>query len=213
MQIDRTFGQAILTEAARDLAGQHATDGAVRVAHGNIESHRLTPIERWLEALDQHHVECGSQAMVLFDGLAHLDAGLGGGGHQHVREVELGRLPMRDVGLLADAVDLADHLLDGAEAERRHDLARLFGNVEHEADDVLGLPVELGTQHRILRGDAHRTGVEVALSHHDAARSYERRGGKAELFGAQQSGEHDVAPRWRICPSRLQEHATAQNRS
>jgi hypothetical protein len=34
---------------------------------------------------------------------------------------------------------LADHLVEGAIAHRRHDLAHLFGDEEEEVDDVLGL--------------------------------------------------------------------------
>ena len=56
-----------------------------------------------------------------------------------------------------------------------------------------GLPVELRAQRRILRGDAHRAGVQVALAHHDAAHGDQRRGGEAELLGAQQRGDGDVA--------------------
>ena len=56
-----------------------------------------------------------------------------------------------------------------------------------------GVPVELRAQHRILRGDADRAGVEVALAHHDAAHGDQRRGGEAELLGAEQRGDGDVA--------------------
>ena len=37
------------------------------------------------------------------------------------------------------------------------------------------------------------TGVEVALAHHDAAFDHERRGGEAELVGAEQRADDDVA--------------------
>ena len=56
-----------------------------------------------------------------------------------------------------------------------------------------GCALELLAQRRILRGDAHRTGVQVALAHHDAAHGDQRRGGEAELLGAQQRGDGDVA--------------------
>jgi hypothetical protein len=38
-----------------------------------------------------------------------------------------------------------------------------------------------------------RAGIQVALAHHDAAHGDQRHGGKAELFGAQQRGDHHVA--------------------
>ncbi len=71
--------------------------------------------------------------------------------------------------------------------------AGFFGDHEQVVDDVLRLAGELLAQHRILRGDADRAGVEVALAHHDAAERDQRRGGEAELLGAEHRGDHDVA--------------------
>ena len=70
-----------------------------------------------------------------------------------------------------EPVDAADHFLDGAEAERRHDLAQLLGDEAHEVHDVLGLAGELLAQLRVLGRDAGRAGVQVADAHHDAAQS------------------------------------------
>ena len=56
-----------------------------------------------------------------------------------------------------------------------------------------GLPLKRFAQHRVLGRDADRTGVEVADPHHDAARHHQRRGREAELLGAEQRGDHDVA--------------------
>ena len=63
-----------------------------------------------------------------------------------------------------------------------------------KSHDVLGLAGELLAQLRILRRDADRARVEVALAHHDAADGDERRGREAELLGAEQRRERDVAP-------------------
>jgi hypothetical protein len=52
---------------------------------------------------------------------------------------------------------------------------------------------ERAAQLGVLRGDAHRAGVEVAHPHHDAAADHQRGGGEAELLGAQQRGDDDVA--------------------
>ncbi len=71
--------------------------------------------------------------------------------------------------------------------------AHLLGDEEEEIDDVLRLALELLAQLRILRGDAHRAGVQVALAHHDAAHRDQRRGGEAELLGAQQRGDDHIA--------------------
>ncbi len=100
---------------------------------------------------------------------------------------------MIDAGALLEHIDAADHLIEGAEAELRHVAAHLFGDEEEEIDDVLGRAGESGAQHGVLRGDADGAGVEMALAHHDAAHGDERRGGEAELFGAEQGGDGDVA--------------------
>ena len=83
--------------------------------------------------------------------------------------------------------------LKRAVAHRRHHLAHFFGDEEEEVDDVLGLAGEALAQHRVLRRDADRAGVEVALAHHDAAGRDQRRGREAELVGAEQRADHDVA--------------------
>ena len=112
---------------------------------------------------------------------------------EQLLEVEPARLPVADGALLVEALRLADHLVEGAVAERGHDLAHLLGDEEEVVDGVLGLALELGAQHRVLRGHADRAGVEVALAHHDAAERDQRRGGEAELVGAQQRADHHVA--------------------
>ena len=100
---------------------------------------------------------------------------------------------MVDGAAHVEPVDPADHLVDRAEAQLRHDLAQLFGDEEEVVDDVLGLAGEARAQHRVLRRHADRAGVEVALAHHDAAGRDQRRGGEAELVGAQQRADRDVA--------------------
>ena len=53
--------------------------------------------------------------------------------------------------------------------------------------------LEALAQHGVLRGDAHRAGVQVALAHHDAASGDQRRGGETELVGAQKGADDHVA--------------------
>ena len=100
---------------------------------------------------------------------------------------------MGDDAALVEHLHLPDHLVEGAEAHRRHQLAHLFGDEEEEVDDVLGLAGEALAQHRVLGGDADRAGVEMALAHHDAAGGDQRRRGEAELVGAEQRADDDVA--------------------
>ena len=107
-------------------------------------------------------------------------------------EVEPLRLPVGDRGPRVEPVHLADHLVDRAETELRHQFAEFFGEHEEEVDDVLRLAGELLAELRILGGDAHRTGVEVALPHHDAAHHHQRRRGDAKLLGSEQRGHRHV---------------------
>ena len=87
---------------------------------------------------------------------------------------------------------MADRFFEGAEAECREVLAHLFGDELEEVHDELGLARELLAQFGVLRRDTDRAGVEVTHAHHDAARHHERRGGEAELLGAEQRGDDDV---------------------
>ena len=52
---------------------------------------------------------------------------------------------------------MADHLVDGAEAQARHDLAQLLGYKEHKVLDVLGLAAEAAAG--VPAGAAHRTAL------------------------------------------------------
>ncbi len=71
-------------------------------------------------------------------------------------------------------------------------ISRSFlGQQEEEIDDVLRLAGELLAQLGVLRGDADRAGVQMALAHHDAADRHQRGGGDAPFLGAQH------AWRWR----------------
>jgi hypothetical protein len=63
---------------------------------------------------------------------------------------------------------------------------------------VLGLPLKPLAEHGILRGDADRASVEMALAHHDAAHRNQRRGGETEFLGAEQRGDHDIAARLQL---------------
>ena len=113
---------------------------------------------------------------------------------EQLGEIEALGLPVLDQRSLVEHLHLPDHLVEGAVAERGHDLAHFLGDEEEIVDHVLGLALEALAQHRVLRGDADRAGVEMALAHHDAAGRDQRRGRKAEFVGAEQRAHHHVAP-------------------
>ena len=104
---------------------------------------------------------------------------------------------------------MADHLVDGAEAQARHDLAQLLGNKEHKALDVLGLTAEAVTQTAVLRRDAGRAGILLAVALHEAAHGDERHGCKAKLLGAQQAGDGNIGAVHELAVG-LEHHAGAQ---
>ena len=101
------------------------------------------------------------------------------------------RLPVVDRRVACRAGRIcADHLVEacGSPVAAMH-LAHFLGDEEEVVDDVLGLALEALAQHRVLRRDADRAGVEMALAHHDAAGGDQRRGGEAELVGAEQRAD------------------------
>ena len=120
---------------------------------------------------------------------------LGGCGRlgQQTAEVQALGLPVGDALLHVQQVRAADEFIKGADAELRHDLTCFFGHEEEVVHHVLGLAAELLAQHRVLCGHPHRAGVQVALSHHDAAFDDQRGGRKAELVRTQQGTDHHVA--------------------
>ncbi len=68
-----------------------------------------------------------------------------------------------------EQVGTTNQLVEAAHAELRHDLPHFFGNKEEEIDHIFRLARKLLTQLRVLRGNAHRTGIEVTFAHHNAA--------------------------------------------
>ncbi len=87
-----------------------------------------------------------------------------------------------------------DHLVERAEPQLRHHLAHFLGDEPEEVLDELRLARERLAQLGILRRDADRAGVQVTDAHHHAAHHDERRAREAELLGAEQRRDNDVAP-------------------
>ena len=119
-----------------------------------------------------------------------------------VGDIDLGEdgVEIEIVEMLGAAADLtqqigaADDVVQAAEAQPRDDLAHFLGDEGHQVDDLFGRAGELGAQPLVLHAYAHRAGVAVALAHHDAAHRHQRQRADAELFCAQDRGDHDVAP-------------------
>ena len=192
--VDGAVGQPLPAVAPGDLGAEHGADGAVDVADRHRERGGPALLEGVGRPRDQLVVQCLLQPVVLH-GRAPPRRAVGQVGHvQDRREVEALRLPVLDGPAGVQRLRLADGLVEAAEAQRGEVLAHLLGDVGEERLDELRLAGELLAQLGVLRRDAHRAGVEVADAHHDAAADDQRRGREAVLLGAQQRGDHDVAP-------------------
>ena len=190
---DRVLGQARLAVRARHLGAEDRADGAVRVADRQV---RARPSRR-----ARARAAPARAAARRAPGRARARCGSRSAGSRAARPACRGAPRSRGPspssassrGRQSSRSDAADHLVDRAEAELRHDLAHLLGDEEQVLHDVLGLPREALAQLRVLRRDADRTRVQVADAHQDAAHRDERRGREAELVGAEQRGDRDVA--------------------
>ena len=177
-----------------DFAREHGAYGAVGVLDGGHDPQRCAAIERDLRLRDQLAVENGVDLVILR--LAVVDRH----SRRRVRleeqpgEVEPLGFPVFDDLTLVEHLHLPDHFVERPIAQFGHQLAHFVGDVEEIIDDVLGRALEALAQHRVLGRHAHGAGVEVAYPHHDAARRDQRRGREAELIGAEQRADHDVAP-------------------
>ena len=150
--------------------------------------HKQRGVERLVELAVRGHL--GQEVTAV--GTRDVGTELAGRACQHGRQIEQVSLAVaRDLDL-AQALGMADHLVDGAEAQARHDLAQLLGNKEHKVLDMLGLAAEAATQATVLRRDAGGAGILLAVALHEAAHRDERHGRKAKLLGAQQAGDGNI---------------------
>ena len=209
MKPDGVLGQARAAVAARHFAREHGAHGAVHVADGQAELDRGAPLQRFPRVIDQLVVQRLLQAVVLGDGTAAGDPAWHWRTVKDRRKVQSARLPVIQGLVHLEPVDAPDGFVHGAKAELRQPLAYLLGHEEEVVDEVLGLALELGPQRRVLGGNTHRAGIQVALAHHHAAQADERHGGEAELLGAEQRGDHDVAAGLQFAVG-LHAHAAAQ---
>ncbi len=193
LDVDGVVGQAVMAIAPRHFAGKHGAHGAVDVARVLDELHFLAALQRGTGAFNQHMIERLGEAMILLFGLTARHVGRHIGLMEHAAEIEPARLPVLDALARVEQLGAADQIVELAHAELGHDGAHFLGDEEKEIHHMLGLARKLFAQRRVLRGHAHRAGVEVAFAHHDAALDHQRRGGEAEFVGAQQRADDHVA--------------------
>ena len=214
---DGAGGQALGMRLGHRIAqdGAHATvdvgdigaepnRAQVRTGIGRI-GHKQRGVERLVELAVRSHL----RQEVATVGARDMGTELAGRARQHGRQIKQVGLAVARYLDLAQALGMADHLVDGAEAQARHDLTQLLGNKEHKVLNVLGLAAEAATQATVLRGDAGRAGILLAVALHEAAHGDERHGRKAKLLGAQQAGDGNIGAVHELAVG-LEHHAGAQ---
>ena len=108
-------------------------------------------------------------------------------------QIEVLRLPVVLPVGREEQVRPANDLVEGAKAHLAELFPHFLGHEEEVVDDLLGRSGKLGTEDRVLRGDADRAGVQMALPHHHAAHGDQGGRGEAVFLGAQAGGDDDVA--------------------
>ena len=125
-------------------------------------------------------------------------------------QVQAAGFPVALGGVDVQPVNPTGHLVDGAKTQPGHDGPQVFGDEAHQPDQVLGFAGELFSQRRVLGGDTHRAGVQVADPHHDAPQRHQGDGAEAELLGAQQAGHGHVMSGFARPAVALQHHPVTQ---
>ena len=181
------------------LMAEHGADRSVDVGDLGGEAYRGSRVESLTTLHDQLLIEGLVQSVILTRTAVQVLV------HecrvrlvQHRRQVQLVCLPVLGGLLGVQRPDLADHLVDRAESQLRHELSHLLRDEQHEVLDELRLAVEPLTQQGVLGGDADGAGVEVTHPHHDAARHHQRSSREAELLATQQGGDDDVTARLQL---------------
>ena len=94
---------------------------------------------------------------------------------------------------LCQQVGAANHLIQRTRADRGQNLAHFLRIEGDQVHHLVGIAGELATQGFVLRTDAHRAGVRLALTHHDTAHRDQRGGADAVFLGAHHRGHDNVA--------------------
>ena len=88
-------------------------------------------------------VERQFQAVILGLGTVGADLWTGVGAVENLGIVDAFSFPVVDGFAHLEMFYFADHFVDGAVTELRHDLAKFFGDVGHEVHDGIGGTIEL----------------------------------------------------------------------
>ena len=182
--------------APRDLARQDPADGAVDVAHRDRpEPHGLAALERRCAAADELPVERVVEHRAPAGRVRPRGASAGRSGAFSTIDRSTRRAFQCSIASSMSSSSVRPIMSWTRRTPSEAMIWRTSSAIKHQVvDDVLRRAAEAISQLRILRRDPHRTGVQVADAHHDAAHRDQRRGREAELVGPEQRPDHDVAP-------------------
>ena len=169
-QLDRACGEPVRANAADDFACQHRSKRAVDVADLAFDDDWLAVRECRFGLGDNTNVDLAREHVVLCAAANRRRVVGETGVRDDRREIEALE-PGWAVGALAQEIAAANQLIDRANTDFGHQLAKVLGDEEEVADDLVGGATEAFAQDGVLRGDADGAGVEMADAHHDAASS------------------------------------------
>jgi hypothetical protein len=142
------------------MVRERSAHGSISVDNVTLNSRGETLVKSKLCLRDQLVVEADVELVIL---LANIESGDTRselvGWSQEKRQVNVGSLVGSQVIADPKDLDVANHLVDGAETELGHDGTELVGHIVEEVDDVLGSALELLTELRILSSNTNRASV------------------------------------------------------
>ena len=193
LELNGIIGQSFLTESRRDLVRKHSTGGTVQIVDLAFVYDRSLALERILGLGNEIIVKSLIQTMVLASKVSETGVGVElCGGREKGGEVQPSALVVEPPLVDLQVLGLADHFFHSAVTKLRHDLTDLLGEEEEVVHNMLGLAGELLSKLLVLGGNAHGTGIQMTLSHHDATHGNERGGSEAELLGAEKTSDRHV---------------------
>ena len=124
----------------------------------------------------------------------HLDIAffLGIGIGEDIRHIDLALVCACRILLLYQQIRTSHQFIYSVDSQLRHVFPHFLCHKPHEVDDIFRLAAETFPQFRILCGNAYRTGIQIADTHHHAAHCYQRSRCEAVFFCTQHCGNDHV---------------------
>ena len=164
----------------------------MRVADIVLQLHLLAMAEQRIRIADHFRIQRLRHLIAAFQGaVGCMRASIGL--HQKRVEIEIIQI-LRPAADLLQQIGAANHIGQLAHAKACQNFAHFFRDEGEKIDHLLRAAGEFGAQRLILRADANRAGIGMALPHHDAAHGHQGCRANAEFLGAQHGRNHHIAP-------------------